>query len=113
VLQWFALRENTRWLLVFDNIDKTSYEEEAFDQNTESSSTYDITRYFPRGDTGSIIITTRLSRLVSLGSQIHLRKLDILDGLLILEKYAGRSLKQIDSHTASTNNSEIDEWDPG
>jgi hypothetical protein len=112
ILEWFVLEENTRWLLVFDNIDKTSYEEVS-DQNTESSSTYDITRYFPRGDTGSIIITTRLSRLVSLGSQVHLRKLDILDSLLILEKYAGRSLKQVDSHIASINNSEIDEWDPG
>ncbi|PMD21094.1 TPR-like protein [Hyaloscypha hepaticicola] len=94
VLQWFAFKENTQWLLVYDNIDKTSYEEETSDQNTESSSTYDITRYFPRGDTGSIIITTRLQRLVSLGSQVHLRKVDVLDGLLILEKRAGRSLKR-------------------
>ena len=112
VLRWFALKENTQWLLVYDNIDRSSYEEETSDQNTESS-TYDITQYFPRGDTGSIIITTRLQRLVSLGSQVHLLKLDILDGLLILEKYAGRSLKRTGSHTTSTDNSEINEWDPG
>jgi hypothetical protein len=113
VLQWFALEENTKWLLVFDNIDRTSYEEASDQKNTESSSTYDITTYFPRGDSGSIVITTRLQRLVSLGSQVHLRKLNVLDGLLILEKYTGRSLKRTGSHIASTNNSEIDEWDPG
>jgi hypothetical protein len=98
--------------LVYDNIDKTSYEEERSDEDTEFSSNYDITRYFPRGDTGSIIITTRLQRLMSLGSQVHLRKLDVHDGLLILEKHVGRSLKRTGSHTAS-NNSEIDEWDLG
>jgi hypothetical protein len=113
VLQWFALDENTKWLLVFDNIDKTSYEEEASEQNTMSSPAYDITRYFPRGDTGSIVITTRLQRLISLGSYVHLRKLDILDSLLILERHTGRSLKRTSSHTTSTSNSEIDEWDPG
>jgi len=113
ILGWFALKGNTQWLLVYDNIDKTSYEEETSDEDTEFDSTYDITKYFPRGDTGSIIITTRLQRLVSLGSQVYLRKLDIHDGLLILEKHVGRSLKQTGSHTTSTNNSEIDGWDPG
>jgi len=96
-----------------NNIDKTSYEEESSNEDTEFSSNYDITQYFPRGDTGSIIITTRLQLLVSLGSQVHLRKLDVHDGLLILERHVGRSLKRTGSHTASTNNSEMDEWDLG
>ena len=113
ILGWFALKGNTKWLLVYDNIDKTSYEEETSDKDTEFSSNYDITQYFPRGDTGSIIITTRLQRLVSLGSQVHLRKLDVHDGLLILEKHVGRSLKRTGSRTALSNNSEIDEWDLG
>jgi len=107
VLKWFNLKGNTQWLLVFDNIDKTSYEED-----TESSS-YNITQYFPRGDTGSIIITTRLQRLVSLGSQVHLHKLNVLDSLLILEKRRGRSLRQMGSHTIPIDNYKIDEWDPG
>jgi hypothetical protein len=113
ILGWFALKGNTQWLLVYDNIDMTSYEEETSDEDTEFSSTYDITQYFPRGDGGSIIVTTRLRRLVSLGGEVHLRKLDIHDGLLILEKHVGRSLKRTGSHTTSTNNSEIDRWDPG
>jgi hypothetical protein len=113
VLGWFALKGNTKWLLICDNIDKTSYEEETSDQNTESSSTYDITQYFPRGDAGSIIVTTRLQRLVSLGSQVHLRKVDVLDSLLILERHARRSLKRSGSHTTLIDNSKIEEWDPG
>jgi hypothetical protein len=112
ILGWFALKGNTQWLLVYDNIDKTSYEETS-NEDTNISSTYDITQYFPRGDTGSIIITTRLQRLVSLGGQIHLRKLDVHDGLLILEKHVGRSLKRVGSHITPTNNSEIDTWEPG
>jgi hypothetical protein len=113
ILGWFALDGNTNWLLVYDNIDKTSYEEELSDEDTEFSSTYDITQYFPQGDRGSIIVTTRLQRLVSLGSQVYLRKLDVQDSLLILEKHAGQSLKRTDSHTTSTNESEIDRWDRG
>jgi hypothetical protein len=113
ILRWFALKENTQWLLVYDNIDKTSYEEGTSDQNSESSSTYDITRYFPRGDAGSIIITTRIQRLRSLGCQVHLRKLNVLDSLLLLEEYAGRSLKRTSSHTNSTGRFKISEWDPG
>ncbi|KAH6661867.1 hypothetical protein B0J14DRAFT_687841 [Halenospora varia] len=41
VLRWFALKENTQWLLVYDNIDKTSYKETS-DQNSESSLIYNI-----------------------------------------------------------------------
>jgi hypothetical protein len=113
VLQWFALEGNTKWLLIFDNIDRTSYEEEASDQETGSSSSYDITQYFPRGDMGSIIVTTRLQRLASLGSHVHLRKLGVLDSVLILEKHARRSLKRSGGHTTLTDQSEIEEWDPG
>jgi hypothetical protein len=111
VLKWFNLKGNPQWLLVFDNINKTSYEEVS-NQDTESSS-YNITQYFPRGDTGSIIITTRLQRLVSLGSQVHFHKLNVLDSLLILEKHRGRSLKQMSSHTIPIDNCKMDEWNPG
>jgi hypothetical protein len=112
VLQWFALEDNTQWLLIFDNIDKTSYEEEESDQHTGLAS-YDIAQYFPRSDTGSIIITTRLQRLVSLGSAVPLRKLDALDSLLILEKHVGRNLRRRDSQAILKDLSEIEEWDPG
>jgi len=105
VLQWFALKGNNQWLLVFDNIDRTSYEE----YPNRNSSSYDITHYFPPGDAGSIIVTTRLQRLVSLGDYVHLRKLNDLDSLLILEKHARRALKR----TTLLDGSEITQWDPG
>jgi len=112
VLKWFSLERNSRWLLIYDNIDKTSYEEDPPEHSDMSN--YNITSYFPHGDTGAIIITTRLKRLESLGSAVHLRQLDILDGLLILEKHAGtgQNLKQtLVVHPTET--SDIDTWDPG
>lgn len=111
VLKWFALKSNTQWLLVFDNIDKTSYGEEP-DQHTGISS-YDITQYFPGGDTGSIIVTTRLQRLVSLGSPVYLQKLGIIDGLLLLENHTRRSLRLDGRQATSDNSSGIEDWDPG
>lgn len=111
ILKWFALKGNTQWLLIFDNIDKTSYEEEP-DQHTGMSS-YDITKYFPGGDTGSIIITTRLQRLVSLGSPFYLQNLNILDGLLLLENHTRRSLRLGSRQASSENLLGIEDWDPG
>jgi len=111
ILKWFTLEDNTQWLLVFDNIDQTSYEEE-FDQHIGTSS-YDITEYFPRGDSGSIIVTTRLQRLVSLGSSVSLRKLSVLDGLFLLENHARRSLRRSGRQTASEDMLEFEDWDPG
>jgi hypothetical protein len=108
VLQWFSIKGNTQWLLVFDNIDKTSYEEESTNQNSNSLS-YDISQYFPPGDTGSIIVTTRLQRLASLGYYVHLRNLDVLDSLFILEQHARRALKR----TPLVDGSEITHWDLG
>lgn len=113
ILRWFALEGNTQWLLVFDNIDKTSYGEEASGQSTDSLPSYDITQYFPRGDTGSIIVTTRLQRLTSLGSDVRLRKLDLSDAILILDKHARRSLKRPGIHKPLKHEFEIEVWDPG
>jgi hypothetical protein len=53
VLQWFTLKGNTKWLLIFDNIDKASFKDEKSNQ-TSMSLSYDITEYFPRSDTGTI-----------------------------------------------------------
>ena len=114
VLQWFALKGNNQWLLVYDNIDKTSWgEDENFDQNAWASSTYDISQYFPRCEAGSIIITSRLLRLRDLGREVALGRPDVIDSLLILEKHAGRSLKQAGSDTNSIANSDINRWDKG
>jgi hypothetical protein len=54
VLQWLAKLGNTRWLIIFDNIDQYS------PLQGHSDSGYDIYEFFPKADHGSIIITSRL-----------------------------------------------------
>ena len=113
VLDWFAIRDNTQWLLVYDNIDRTSYEADEPHKSADSSTSYDITSYFPKGDSGSIIITTRLQRLVSLGSGLHLEKLSDVDGLLILEKHAGQTFRTVCEVASLADSTDISLWDPG
>jgi tetratricopeptide (TPR) repeat protein len=91
VLRWFALEGNGAWLLIYDNVDKTSYG--ASDGDAESQACYNIEEYLPSGDAGAIVITSRLQRLAKLGEQVHVRKIDILNGVLILEKQSGKSFR--------------------
>lgn len=112
VLRWFALEGNGTWLLVYDNIDKTSYG--ASDGDGESQACYNIEEYFPGGDAGAIVITTRLQRLAKLGEYVHVRRIDVLNGVLILEKQSGKSFKRSsipEGGSAETNGIEI--IDPG
>jgi len=106
VLQWFAVKGNSQWLLIFDNIDKTSYGEDT-DQKDDSS--YNIEGYLPSSDSGSIIITTRLPRLGDLGDSIQIHPLDFENSLLLLAKHVGRSLKQ----SSPENAGNVETWDPG
>lgn len=110
VLEWFAIEGNTRWLLVYDNIDKTSYGDEVI---TDAIPSYNIEEYLPKGDTGSIIVTTRLQKLHDLGSgSVYLRKLNDEESLLILREHAGRELRRGNSLTSSRK-FDISDWDPG
>ena len=81
VLDWLARPDNTGWLLVFDNVD----------QDHEQGGAYDVRRYLP-GDHGSVLITTRLSRLAQLGDSKQLRKVDQDLGKAIFEKWYGGEL---------------------
>lgn len=70
VLDWLALPENTSWLVVFDNVDR---------EHRKPSSdplAYDVRKYFPGGDYGSILITSRLARLEQLGESQRVAKVD-------------------------------------
>jgi hypothetical protein len=53
VLDWFCLDGNTRWLLIFDNVDRQPSDPDGID----------ITAFFPPCNRGSILITTRLNPL--------------------------------------------------
>jgi hypothetical protein len=53
VLDWFCLDGNTRWLLIFDNVDRQPSDPKGVD----------IAAFFPPCNRGSILITTRLNPL--------------------------------------------------
>jgi hypothetical protein len=110
VLRWFALEGNHDWLLIFDNIDKTSTL--ASHSDAESLTTYDLRSYFPDGDRGSIIITTRLKRLMGLGKSIQLNKVDITHGMMILESASGMSMK-LSENSEGSKGSELKNYDSG
>jgi hypothetical protein len=71
VMGWLAQRDNTDWLLIFDNVDR-DYSDHNSDPNA-----YDIRRYFSSADHGSVLITTRLAKLEQLGDSQHLGKVDL------------------------------------
>ncbi len=84
IKQWLSLRGNTRWMLVFDNIDNPKL------PGIEDPQAYDIRLYFPEAHQGSILITTRSSRL-KIGKVVSVKKLlDIQESIAILASTSGR-----------------------
>jgi len=84
VKAWFDLQMNTRWLMVYDNYDNPKA------PSNPDRSAVDIRQFLPQSDQGSIIITTRSSR-VSRGRRVHVQKLlDVQEGLEILSNMSGR-----------------------
>ena len=57
VMSWLSRPDNRDWLVIFDNVDRESGVDNA------DPDAYDITRYLPGADHGSILITTRLASL--------------------------------------------------
>ena len=70
MLRWLALDGNSRWLIIFDNIDQYS----PFDSTVSDG--YDIGEFFPKADHGSILITSRLQGLTELGEPFPVHRLD-------------------------------------
>jgi hypothetical protein len=66
--KWLSIKENHRWILIFDNIDNPKI------AGSQDPQAYDIRSYFPEANHGSIIITTRSSSL-RIGKVIPIRKL--------------------------------------
>lgn len=84
VKAWLSLPGNTRWLLIYDNLDNPTLASHAEDAGI------DIHRFLPTAYQGSIIITTRSSQ-VDLGYMIRIRKLvSIEESLGILSTTSGR-----------------------
>ena len=86
VNQWLSTRRNTRWMLVFDNIDNPKL------PGIEDPQAYDIRSYFPEAHQGSILVTTRSSRL-EIGEVISVKKLsDAQESISILAHASRRTI---------------------
>lgn len=84
IQKWLSIRGNTKWILVFNNIDNPKL------PGVKDSQAYDIRSYFPEVHQGSILITTRsaslkIGKVVSVG-----RFLDIQESIKILASTSGR-----------------------
>lgn len=75
MLRWLSSPGNTRWLLIFDNIDQYS---------PGTNDGYDIKEFFPTADHGSILITSRLQSISELGHPFPLQVPGFEDSILLL-----------------------------
>ncbi len=82
--QWLSIKGNTQWILIFDNVDNPKI------PGISDPQAYDVRLYFPAVHQGSILITTRSSRL-KIGEVVSVRKLlDIQECITILASTSGR-----------------------
>ncbi|PCH00605.1 Disease resistance protein [Penicillium occitanis (nom. inval.)] len=75
VLKWLALPDNSQWLLILDNVDQYS-------PGTHDG--YDIEKFFPTADHGSILITSRLQSLTELGRPFPVQGFNFEDAISLL-----------------------------
>ncbi|KAJ6003697.1 hypothetical protein N7522_006389 [Penicillium canescens] len=92
MLRWLALDGNSRWLIIFDNIDQYS----AF--NSAVGDGYDISEFFPTADHGSILITSRLQSLTELGVPFPMHRLDSHTSVQLLLQSSGLSASNTESN---------------
>jgi GTPase SAR1 family protein len=84
VKEWLSLPNNTRWLMIYDN-----YDNPKLAGNTDPAAV-NIRKFLPESYQGSVIITTRWSR-VEIGHLIRIGKLeDVLDSVKILSNTSRR-----------------------
>jgi hypothetical protein len=84
VKAWLSLRNNTRWLIIYDNYDNPKL------PGVEDPTAVDICKFLPESYQGSVIVTTRSSE-VEIGHLIHIQKLkNIHDSLEILSSTSRR-----------------------
>jgi hypothetical protein len=86
VLQWLSLPSNKEWFLIIDNVDRDHLHKDRDPQ------AYDVKKYFPSADYGSILITSRLANLERLGYGKKLDEVDDEQAKAILESNAGKSV---------------------
>ena len=83
MLRWLALDGNSRWLIIFDNIDQYS------PFNSAVGDRYDIWDFVPKAEHGSILITSRLQDLTELGEPFPVHRLDSHNSIQLLLRSSG------------------------
>ncbi|MCJ1348337.1 hypothetical protein MMC31_006568, partial [Peltigera leucophlebia] len=87
VLKWFSRPSNNKWLLIFDNVDRE------YSAQSKDPEEFDIKKYLPDADHGSILITSRLASMWRLaGSDIKLEPFNELQGELLLNSIVQKPL---------------------
>lgn len=87
VLKWLAIEGNSRWLIIFDNVDQYS------PFNGPIGDAYDLVEYFPGADHGSILVTSRIQRLTELGKPFPIHRLDSKNAVQLLLQSSHLSMK--------------------
>ncbi|KAI9810451.1 MAG: hypothetical protein M1827_006227 [Pycnora praestabilis] len=94
VQNWFSRPANNRWLLIFDNVDRDHSPE--LPSKVCDLQAFDVEDYFPGGDHGSILVTSRLRRLRQYGDSLELTSMNEHQGKAVLETRIGRSLEGLE-----------------
>ncbi|KAI1123810.1 hypothetical protein F5Y10DRAFT_45733 [Nemania abortiva] len=101
VKAWLSLPGNTRWLLVYDN-----YDNPKLSDNTDSAAV-DVQQYLPEAYQGSVVITTRSSR-VKVGHTIRIEKIQSLENSLEILSATSKREGLSDDHYAVDLAKELD-----
>ncbi|KAI0569376.1 TPR repeat protein, partial [Pyrenophora tritici-repentis] len=87
--RWLSIPSNPHWLLLIDNVDRDHHDQ-------EDPQAYHVQAFFPHGDHGSILITSRLANLQRLGSGVNVGIVAAEQARAILENNAGRVVENAD-----------------
>lgn len=85
-LRWLSAEHNSRWLLVFDNIDRECSEPCA------DPEAFDVHEYIPSVDHGHILVTSRSSRWQSSYSHLNLRAMSEAGARELLKRHVGKDI---------------------
>ncbi|KAK5684545.1 hypothetical protein LTS10_004415 [Elasticomyces elasticus] len=90
LLAWLELPDNTRWLMIFDNVDRD------WQSTPKDPQAFNYRSFLPSADHGSILVTTRLSRMQIPEASLHLLRVDDRWAREMLETRVGKKLLDID-----------------
>jgi hypothetical protein len=81
--RWLSIPSNPHWLLLIDNVDRDHHDR-------GDSQAYNVQTFFPHADHGSMLITSRLTSLLRLGSGVEVGTLTAEQARAILDNNARR-----------------------